>query len=98
MGVYKKMFDGADYQPRRDDDRLTGQIKRVWDCMKDSGWRTLGQISDETGDPEASVSAQLRHLRKPRFGGHDVTKEFVGNGLYRYRVIRADQPGQKNLF
>ena len=33
---------------------------------KGGDWRTLRSIADCTGDPEASVSAQLRHLRKDR--------------------------------
>jgi len=80
-------FDGADYNRDRDDARLTGQILRVWNCVSDGGWRTLKQIAQETGDPEASVSAQLRHLRKPRFGGHTVEREYIDNGLYKYRLI-----------
>jgi hypothetical protein len=80
-------FDGADYNRSRDDVRLTGQILRVWDCVCDGKWRTLKEIAQETGDPEASVSAQLRHLRKPRFGGYTVEREYINNGLYKYRVI-----------
>ena len=80
-------FDGADYNRARDDARLTGQILRVWNCVSDGRWRTLKQIAQETGDPEASVSAQLRHLRKPRFGGYTVEREYIDNGLYKYRLI-----------
>lgn len=82
-------FNGADYQPVRDKPRLQAQMARVYDLMADGQWRTLAEISAETGDPPASVSAQLRHLRKKRFGGHRVDKENVGRGLYRYRVGRA---------
>lgn len=80
-------FDGSDYEPTRDDARLTGQLLRVWNVVRGGHWRTLREIADMTGDPESSISAQLRHLRKPRFGGHQVEKEYVGNGLYRYRLI-----------
>lgn len=80
-------FDGDDYQPERDDVRLTDQLARIWQVMKGGQWHTLRQIAIATGDPEASISAQLRHLRKPRFGGHTVEKNYVGNGLYTYRLI-----------
>ena len=80
-------FDGSDYEPTRDDARLTGQLLRVWNVVRGGHWRTLREIADMTGDPEPSISSQLRHLRKPRFGGHTVEKEYVGNGLYRYRLI-----------
>jgi len=97
MSIYKDSFNGSDYAPKRDDVRLSGQIERVWVCMKDGCWRSLDQISLATGDPQASISAQLRHLRKDRFGGHTVNKTFMGNGLYTYQVVRADQPMQQPL-
>lgn len=88
----KPRFDGSDYDRERDDARLTGQLLRIWRVVKDSQWRTLQEIADATGDPPASVSAQLRHLRKDRFGGHTLNKEHVGNGLYRYQVIPSGRP------
>jgi hypothetical protein len=80
-------FAGSDYQPVRDDVRLTGQLLRVWGVVSDGLWHTLDEIARKTGDPQTSVSAQLRHLRKSRFGGHTVEKEYLQDGLYRYRVI-----------
>jgi hypothetical protein len=84
-------FDGADYNPQRDDVRLTGQLLRIWNVVIDSRWHTLKEISEKTGDPEASVSAQLRHLRKPRFGGYTVEREYINNGLYKYRVLPKEE-------
>lgn len=84
-------FDGDDYVPKRDDPRLTRQHIRIRDLMLDGVWRTLGEIAAVTGDPEASISAQLRHLRKPRFGALTVQKRHRGNGavgLYEYRIVR----------
>ena len=83
-------FAGNDYRPGFDQERLTGQIRRVFDSMKDGRWRTLGEIAAVTGDPEASISAQLRHLRKPRFGQWIVEKQARGEravGLYEYRLL-----------
>lgn len=79
-------FNGEAYVPIRDDARLTGQLLRVWQCMHDGVQRSLSEISKLTGDPEASISAQLRHLRKPRFGSHTVSKAHQGAGLYTYSV------------
>jgi hypothetical protein len=87
MNQNKFKFDGSDYIPDRDDVRLSGQILRVWECMKDEKWRTLREISNATGDPEASISAQLRHLRKPKFGSYDVEKEYISNGLFKYKLL-----------
>lgn len=83
------LFAGDAYDPKHDDARLTGQIERVFELMKDGRWRTLGEIEEATGDPQASISAQLRHLRKERFGGHEVEKQPRGDrshGLFEYRL------------
>ena len=55
--------------------------------MKDEKWRTLRQIAELINAPEASISAQLRHLRKPRFGGHSVNRNYIDNGLYEYQLV-----------
>jgi len=90
------MFNGPDYDPRHDNVRLTGQILRVYTLMRDGQWRTLDEIAGSTGDPHASVSAQLRHLRKPRFGGHVVEKRPRGDrerGLWEYRLVVMKRVG-----
>jgi hypothetical protein len=80
-------FDGPAFDDLKDAARLTGQIARVWDVMKDGRWRTVEQIVSLTGDPANSVQAQLRHLRKPRFGSYLVERRRVTeNGLWQYRV------------
>lgn len=83
-------FDGADYVHERDSVRLTGQLLRVFDAIKDGNWYTLNAIAEVTEDPPASVSAQLRHLRKPRFGGYNIEKKHIENGLYVYRLNNGD--------
>lgn len=37
-------------------------------------WLTLGELARKTDFPEASISAQLRHLRKQEHGGYRVEK------------------------
>jgi len=78
------MFDGPD--PEADHERLTGQLAAIKDCMFDGRWRTLAEIEAVTGAPQASVSAQLRHLRKPRFGSYIVDKRRRSPGTWEYRV------------
>lgn len=84
-------FAGSDYDHARDAARLDGQLLRIWSVMSAGEWKTLEEISALTGDPPASVSAQLRHLRKSRFGSHQVQKIHLGRGLYRYRVVPNPQ-------
>lgn len=85
--VYKPRFDGDDYVPQRDHKRLKSQLDRVRSCMMDGKWRTLSEIERVTGDPPASISAQLRHLRKPRFGANIINRKYEGGGLYKYQLI-----------
>jgi len=80
-------FNGSDYSVKNDRERLTGQILRVFNLMKDGHWRTLQQIEDATGDPQASISAQLRNLRKARFGAYQMEKMSLGGGLFTYRLV-----------
>jgi len=84
---YEPHFNGPEYVPQRDWERLTTQLGRVFDCMKDSNWRAVEDIAAVTGDPHCSISAQLRHLRKARFGGHTVERKHKGGGIYHYRLI-----------
>lgn len=84
-------FNGSDYMPGIDDKRLTGQIKRIYSIMIDGKYRTLGEIESITGDPQASISAQLRHLRKKRFGSHIINKRRRGereHGLFEYQMLK----------
>ncbi len=84
---------GPTYDDQVDRDRLERQMDRIRGLMLDGHWRTLLEIQGETGDPEASVSAQLRHLRKDRFGAYVVEKRrrIPKCGLWEYRVV-AGQP------
>jgi hypothetical protein len=50
-------------------------------ALRRGAWLTLGEIARLTEIGEASVSAQLRHLRKRRHGRHVVEK--------RRRLARA---------
>lgn len=80
-------FDGRTFDLERDGRRLTTQWERVRDLMLDGQWRTLHQIAQALDVPEASASARLRDLRKPRFGGYRVEHENHGGGTWRYRVL-----------
>jgi hypothetical protein len=83
------LFAGAAYVPELDRERLGKQIRRVYDCMLGGAWRTLGEVSRITGDPEGSVGSQLRNLRMERFGRHKVDRRRRGDpaaGLFEYRL------------
>lgn len=80
-------FDGATYDWRQDHARLKSQLHRVYTFMSDGGWHTLSDISAYgINGSEASVSARLRDLRKEQYGGHEIDRERVEGGLFRYRM------------
>jgi hypothetical protein len=86
LSIHIPHRDGETFVHERDARRLAGQHCRVLALMKDGQYRTLSEISALTGDPEASVSARLRDLRKPKFGAYIVERDYVERGLFRYRL------------
>lgn len=80
-------FNGPDYVPKRDKSRLTRQHNIIMELMSDGVFRTLRTIELYTNQPQASISAQLRHLRKARFGSHTVNKRHISNGIFEYQLI-----------
>lgn len=89
QGLFDAEHDGVTYEPGIDKARLNAQTQRVYAATKDGSWRTLRYLSDITGDPEASVSARLRDLRKDKFGGLTVERRRATSlaGTYQYRVV-----------
>lgn len=88
--LFNSDFNGSDYNRKFDHSRLKGQALDIFNLMKDEKFRTLDEIAQATNHPHASISAQLRHLRKERFGSHIVDKQSRGdrsNGLYEYQLI-----------
>lgn len=82
-------FDGATFVQEQDGARLTKQLKRVFDLVKDGKWRTLGEIAEATGDHEQSISARLRDFRKVKFGSYNIERRRRGEasaGLFEYRL------------
>jgi len=52
-------------------------------------WLTLDELAKLTHYPPASISAQLRHLRKPEYGGYAVEKRPRAVG----KVLRGEDFG-----
>lgn len=84
------LFDGNTFDAALDSERLTGQLGKVFSLMCDGRYRTLGEIVNAIGGgSEASVSARLRDLRKPKFGSHVVNRRRRGegaNGCFEYQL------------
>jgi len=85
----KPHFNGSDYIPKLDHVRLTTQMDKIRNLMIDGKFRTLGEIELATGYPQASISAQLRNLRKSKFGDHTMNKQRRKlAGLFEYQILR----------
>jgi hypothetical protein len=86
--------------------RLRSQREIIRDVMLSAAdcetWLTLGELRALTRYGEASISAQLRHLRKTENGGYDVTKRHRegaspdrpgtdgrGDCVWEYRITRG---------
>lgn len=89
---------GPAYDDAKDGARIGKQMDHIrWFMLGHGGWRTLAEIEKAIGYPQASISAQLRHLRKPRFGGYEVEKRRRGN-QWEYRVLPPKPVGQLEMF
>ena len=88
--VVKPWFDGRTFEPAKDLKRLKSQQGDVARAMADGKWHTLGELSSRTGHPEASVSARLRDLRKPRWGSNLIQRQRRSKGLWEYRLLKAE--------
>jgi len=76
---------GETFDAARDGKRLAAQARRVLAATLGRGWRNLGEIARETGDPEASVSARLRDIRR---AGFRVERKYQERGLWLYQVVK----------
>ena len=89
LTLFDKRFRtfGPAYDPAKDGQRIRKQHEAIRDLMLDGQWRTLVEIEAILSYPQASISAQLRHLRKPKFGSYLVEKRRRNDGgTWEYRV------------
>ena len=77
------------------------QMERVYMAMRDGKYKTLQEIEILTHDSQPSISAQLRHLRKDKYGSYLVFKRIAGSrasrlfdpSLFEYQLL--DSYGKK---
>jgi len=90
-------FDGPAYEAEKDYERLSGQIRVVLEVLKQSSlsarWLTVEQIrrrcllEHDEQFPEPSISAQIRNLRKSRFGSWNISGRYrKGVRIYEYKI------------
>ena len=89
--------DGACRRRSRGDRQVAASKRRQRDVLCDvmlsasqcDTWLTLDELAKLTHYPQASISAQLRHLRKPRFGGFELEKRTRASG----KLLRGEDYG-----
>ncbi len=83
-------FDGRTYDHRIDGRRLKGQLQIIREYMLARAWQwvALDELERVTGYPGGSISARIRDLRKPKFGGYEVEgrRRKPQGGTWEYRV------------
>ena len=84
-------FDGDDYDSTRDKERLTKQRDKIRMYMEGRDYLTVQEVAEFFNYPENSVSAQMRNLRKKKFGGRIVDREYFGNGLYKFKLMPEEE-------
>lgn len=67
-------------------EKLTGDLRRIYDIMCDGKAHLVSDIASRLNLPECSVSAQIRHLRKPKFGGYTIKRISLTKGLSAYQL------------
>lgn len=87
------LFDGATFNQARDGARLQCQLDAVRRLMLSGGWWTLAKLSERAQGSEASVSARLRDLRKPKFGAYHIERRYVSNGVWEYHLKTGEAHG-----
>ena len=73
--------------------KLTGQRLRIYDALTAGEWLTLPELEARTGDSQSSISAQMRHLKRPENGGYPIKKRRRGNdasGYFEYWLRKSD--------
>ena len=91
---------GPEYVEELDGARIHKQMDTIREFMLSHWpkWFSLAEIEKALDYPQASISAQLRHLRKPKFGSYNVEKQRRSNGTWEYRVGRPKPVYHKTLF
>lgn len=79
-------FDGVTYQDK-DFTRLSGQLLRVFEVMKDGRWYGASQLCELANVSPLSITARIRDLRKRKFGSHTIERKLIIGGYHEYRLV-----------
>lgn len=66
------------------------QMHQILATLRSGDWLTLPELNEKTGAPVASISAQLRNLRKPEYGSHRIDRRRRAGNLFEYKLVESD--------
>lgn len=73
---------------------MTNWMASQFLCCHYLEWLTLSEIQEKLLDvyniqaSESGISARIRDLRKPEFGGHTIERRARSGNLYEYRMVK----------
>lgn len=67
------------------------QLDRILSALQAQAWLTLVELAEITKSPVASVSAQIRNLRKEEHGGHTINRRRRRGNLFEYNLSDGDE-------
>ena len=72
-------------------------VVHLLDVLQSHRWYTLGELSDAVGgEPVPSISARIRDLRKPFYGGYRIDRRQRAGAparSYEYRLVPREEHG-----
>jgi hypothetical protein len=72
------------------------QIDRLLCALRGAGWLSLLDLHSMTSDPIASISANLRNLRKPEHGSHTINRRRRAGSFNLFEYHLGDtEPGER---
>lgn len=101
---------GHHYNPELDEARLKTQMHWVYQAISRQLWfwrprMTVNEIRAAIDGayhysvPEASISAQLRNLRKPKNGGFSIVGRYrKDTRIFEYQLRPRPENGQEEMF
>lgn len=84
----RSSFSGSDYDKRLDQKRLSKELLKVKNIMKDGKWRTKYQIFEQSGCNDFDTCGRMRRRLK-EIPDYTVERRRVGKGgTYEYRFVK----------
>ena len=94
MSWLNDLFSFGPTCTEQDVPRILTQLEKIKAYLSTGQWVTLAEIEAYTGYPQASISAQMRHLRKRKFGQYHIAKRRRSGGrggTWEYRLMPREE-------